>query len=92
VEGAGVDQLVNYGALGIMVAVLLAFAHAQITRLVADRDKAEARSELLTAKVLDEVAPALSRATEAIKAREAHEDDVLAVLLDVRRLLERRSS
>ena len=84
----GLSQLVNYGALGVMVVVLLVFAQASIKRLIEDRDRAEARVELLTDKVFNEVAPMLAEATEAIQQRAEHDEGVLEVLLDVRRLLE----
>lgn len=86
--GSGVDQLVNYGALGVMVAVLLWFAHGQITRLVADRDRAEAQRDALTTKIVDEVGPALAESARAIRAREEYEDAIYTVLVDVRRLME----
>jgi hypothetical protein len=88
-----VDQLVNYGALGIMVAGFVAgFVVSKTThdRVIAERDRAEAQRDAVLDDVLNRVAPALERATEAIKARESHDSEVYEVLVDVRRMLERR--
>lgn len=85
------DQLPNYGALGIMVfAFLTGFAYAKPTvdRLIAERDRAEQHRDAVLADVLGKVAPALERSIEAIKDRDVFETDVRDVLIDVRRLLE----
>lgn len=85
------EQLANYGALGVIVVAFLTglvFAKPTVDRLIAERDRAEQHRDAVLADVLGKVAPALERSIEAVKARETFESDVREVLVDVRRLLE----
>lgn len=84
-------ELVNYGALGVIVAAFLGgliFAKPTVDRLIAERDRAEQHRDAVVADVLGKVAPALERSIEAAKTRDVFESDVREVLVDVRRLLE----
>lgn len=86
-----VEQLVNYGALGVIVAAFLGglvFAKPTLDRVIAERDRAEQQRDVVLADVLGKVAPALERSIDAVKARDVFESDVREVLVDVRRLLE----
>jgi hypothetical protein len=82
------ELLLNYGIAGVMLIVLLAFAHQTIERLIRDRDRAIEKCDTLTNDVFTIFAPAIKEATEAIRARELHDDKIYDVLIDVRRLLE----
>lgn len=85
------EQLANYGALGIIVVAFLTglvFAKPTVDRLIAERDRAEQHRDAVLADVLGKVAPALERSIDAVKQRDAFESDVREVLVDVRRLLE----
>lgn len=87
------DQLVNYGALGVIVLAFLTglvFAKPTVDRLIKERDKAEDQRDSVIHDVLEKVAPALEQAVEALKARSEFESDVRDVLVDVRRMLEQR--
>lgn len=87
------DELVNYGALGlIMLAFLggLIYAKPTVDRLIAERDRAETHRDEVIADVLGKVAPALERSIEAVKERSTFDTDVREVLVDVRRMLEQR--
>jgi hypothetical protein len=88
-----VDQLANYGALGVIVIAFLSglvFAKPTVDRLIKERDKAEDQRDSVVRDVHEKVAPALEQAVEALKARSEFETDVRDVLVDVRRMLEQR--
>jgi hypothetical protein len=88
-----VDQLANYGALGVIVIAFLSglvFAKPTVDRLIKERDKAEDQRDSIVRDVHERVAPALEQAVEALKARSEFETDVRDVLVDVRRMLEQR--
>lgn len=87
------DQLANYGALGIIVLAFLTgllYAKPTVDRLIKERDKAEDQRDQVLYDVLEKVAPALEQAVNALKARSEFEVDVRDVLVDVRRMLEQR--
>jgi len=86
-----VEQLVQYGALGFMLGgflIGLVVAKPTHDRVIAERDRAEAQRDEVLRDVLGKVAPAIERATEAIKARDAYDIEVHEVIVDVRRYLE----
>ena len=88
------EALTIYGPLGVFVILFvlgLVVGKKEHDRVIAERDKATQQRDALLDDVFNKVAPLLERAAEAIKAREAHDSDVHSVLVDVRRLLERRS-
>ena len=82
------ELALNYGVLGVIVSLLIVFAQQTIKRLISDRDRAEERSHLLQADVVERVVPALERSIEANRARAALDESIHEVLLDVRRWLE----
>lgn len=87
------DQLVNYGALGVVLGAFLwglLVAKPTHDRVISERDRAEAQRDKVLDKVLEDVAPALAQAAQAISAAEKVDDQILSVLTDVRRLLESR--
>ena len=86
------EQLVNYGALGLIVLAFLGglvFAKPTVDRLISERERAETQRDAMATDMLERVAPLLERAVEALKARDHFESDVREVLVDVRRMLER---
>ena len=88
-----VAELVNFGLGGVVIGLFVAgfiVGRKEHDRVIAERDRAWERADALVDDVHTNVAPALERATEAIKAREHFEERVLEVLTDVRRLLEGR--
>lgn len=85
------EELVNYGALGLMLGGFLmgaVVAKPTHDRLIAERDRAEKQRDEVLRDVLTNVAPAIERATAAVQARDAHDSEVYEVLVDVRRYLE----
>ena len=87
------QALTTYGPLGIFVVLFvlgLVVGKKEHDRVIAERDRAWEQRDQIIDDVHEKVAPALERATEAIRARENFEDRVLEVLTDVRRLLEGR--
>ena len=86
------EELVNYGALGVMVlgfVMGLVVAKPTHDQAVKDAEIARQQRDELLDDVFNRVVPAIERATEAVKARDALDDAVNDVLVDVRRLLER---
>lgn len=85
------DALVNYGALGIMLAgFLLGMVVAKGTheRVIQERDRAEQQRDKVLDDVMTQVAPALERAAEAIRTRTAYEETVTAALSDIENVME----
>ena len=87
------EALTVYGPLGVFVILFvlgLVVGKKEHDRVISERDQAVEQRNTLIDDVLNKVAPLLERAAEAIKARDEHDSEVYAVLVDVRRLLERR--
>lgn len=94
------NELVNYGALGLILLAFLGgvvFAKPTVDRIIVERDKAEAHRDQVLSDVFEKVAPVLERTLEAVKSRESYEADISQalsevrdVLVDVRRMLEQR--
>lgn len=87
------DPLLTYGPLGVFVvafALGLIVAKPIYDRAISDRDRAETQRDAVTKDVMERVAPVLQRAIETIDRRTAFEGDVVSLLTDVRRLLERQ--
>lgn len=87
------SELINFGLGGIVIGLFVAgliVGKKEHDRVIAERDKAWEQRDTIIDDVHTKVAPALERAAEAIRAREGHEDRVIEVLTDVRRLLEGR--
>ena len=87
------NELLAYGPLGIFViAFMSGLIHPKPTvdRLIAERDRAEQQRDSIVTDVLGKVAPALEKAIEAAKSRDAQDLEIHEVLIDVRRWLERQ--
>lgn len=87
------EQLVNFGALGIIcVAFLtgLAYGKPTVDRLIADLREVKEQRDQVIHDVLTEVSPTLQGAIKAMERRQVLDDEILDLLVDVRRLLEAR--
>lgn len=92
------DALTIYGPLGVFVVLFvvgLVVSKREHDRVIGERDKAWRQRDELIEDVHQRVVPAIERATEAVRARDEADGEVLAalvanreVLTDVRRLLE----
>lgn len=83
------ELLLNYGVLGVIAIVAFLFARKTFDRLIEDRDRAEKRTDDVQQIVLTDVAPALRAATEMVQRVAQRDAEIVDVLTDVRRLLER---
>lgn len=61
-----VPALAQYGAIGVLLVVLLGFAWSAIQRERTRADKAEEREQRLSEAMRTEVIPVLTRATDAM--------------------------
>lgn len=84
------ELLVNYGVAGIVLGLFLWWAKHEHDRVVAERDRAIARSDDLVDTIHTDLSEAITAATRAIRAREEFENGIHETLTDVRRLLEGR--
>lgn len=85
------QALTTYGPLGIFVALFVAglvVGKKEHDRVIGERDHAWRQRDEITQLAHSEMIPAVRQATEAVRARERFEVEVLDVLTDVRRLLE----
>ena len=86
------DPLLVYGPLGVFVvafALGLIVAKPIYDRAVADRDRAEAQRDAVTKDVMERVAPVLERAIDTINRRAEMDTQIVSLMTDVRRALEK---
>jgi hypothetical protein len=87
------DPLLTYGPLGVFVvafALGLIVAKPIYDRAISDRDRAETQRDAVTKDVMERVVPLLQRTIETLDRRSGLDGDTVALLTDVRRLMERQ--
>lgn len=85
------NQLLNFGALGIIVGLFVAglvSPKPTVDRLIEEASQAREQRDEVIRDVLTEVSPALQGAIKAMERRQTLDDEILDVLVDIRRMLE----
>lgn len=83
------DALLTYGPLGIMSLMLALFARETVGRLVKDRDAANEQRDQMVNDVINRIMPVLQRTVDVLEKRQQLDVEMVEVLKDVRRALER---